>query len=43
MLCKFQFNYFSGEGKNVGKQLEEWIKKMDDYYDLAYSSERIEL
>ena len=38
MLRKSQPGYFSGEGENVGKQLEEWIEKMDDYYDLAHSS-----
>ena len=39
MLRKSQLGYFSGEGENVGKQLEEWIEKMDDYYDLAHSTE----
>ena len=39
MLRKSQPGYFSGEGENIGKQLEEWIEKMDDYYDLAHSSE----
>ena len=38
MLHKSQPSYFSKEGENVGKQLEEWINKMDDYYDLAHSS-----
>ena len=35
MLCKFQSRNFSGEGKQVGKQLEEWIEKTEDYFDLA--------
>ena len=39
MLQKSQPGYFSGEGENVGKQLEEWNEKMDDYYDLAHSLE----
>ena len=39
MLRNSQPGYFSGEGENVGKQLEEWIEKMDDYYDLAHSFE----
>ena len=39
MLQKSQIGYFNEEGENVGKQLEEWIEKMDDYYDLAHSSE----
>ena len=40
MLRKSQLGYFSGyfskEGENVGKQLEEWIEKMDNYYNLAH-------
>ena len=36
MLQKSQPGYFSGEGENVGKQLKEWIEKMDNYYDLAH-------
>ena len=39
MLQKSRPRYFSGEGENVGKQLEEWIKKIDDYYNLAHSLE----
>ena len=39
MLRKSQAGYFSGEGENAGKQLEEWLEKMDDYYNLAHSSE----
>ena len=39
MLCKSQPGYFSGEGDDVGKQLEEWLEKMEDYFDLAHSSE----
>ena len=27
MLQKSQPGYFSGEGDNVGKQLEEWLEK----------------
>ena len=38
MLRKSQPGYFSGEGDDVGKQLEEWLKKMEDYFDLAHSS-----
>ena len=38
MLCKSQSGYFSGEGDNVGKQLEDWLEKMDDYFDLAHST-----
>ena len=40
MLCKSQPGYFSGEGDGVGKQLEEWLEKMDDYFELAHSSKR---
>ena len=39
MLCKPRPSYFSGEGDNVGKQLEEWLEKMDDYFALAHSNE----
>ena len=38
MLRKSQPRNFSGEGKQVGKQLEEWIEKMEDYFDLAHST-----
>lgn len=38
MLQKSQPGYFSGEGDNVGKQLEEWMEKMEDYFALAHSS-----
>ena len=38
MLRKSQPGYFSGEGDNVGKQLEEWMEKMNDYFALAHSS-----
>ena len=37
-LQKYQPRYFNGEGNDVGRQLEEWIKKMDDYFNLAHSS-----
>ena len=30
MLCKSQPSYFSREVENVGKQIEEWIKRMID-------------
>ena len=30
MLRKSQPGYFSGEGDDVGKQLKEWLKKMED-------------
>ena len=36
MLRKSQPGSFSGKGKQVGKQLEEWIEKMEDYFDLAH-------
>ena len=39
MLRKSQLGYFSGEGENVGKQLEDWIEKMDNYYNPAHSTE----
>jgi len=38
MLKKSQPRYFNGEGDDVSRQLEEWIEKMDDYFDLAHSS-----
>lgn len=37
MLWKSQPRNFSGKGKDVDKTLEEWIEKMDDYFDLAQS------
>ena len=37
MLRKSQPGHFDGEGIDVGKKLEEWLKKMDDYFDLAQS------
>lgn len=40
MLRKSQLGYISGEGDNVGEQLEDWFKKMEDYFDLAHSSEK---
>ena len=39
MLQKSQPGYFSGEGDDVGKQLAEWLEKMDDYFALAHSNE----
>ena len=39
MLRKSQPGCFSGEGENVGKQLEDWLEKMEDYFDLAHSTE----
>ena len=39
MLRKSQPGYFSGEGDNVGELLEEWFEKMEDYFNLAHSSE----
>ena len=39
MLRKSQPGYFSGEGDDVRKQLEEWLEKMDDYFALAHSNE----
>ena len=32
MLRKSQPGYFSGEGDHVGKQLEEWLDKMEEYF-----------
>ena len=40
MLRKSQPGYFSGEGDDVGKQLEEWLEKMDDYFELAHLSKQ---
>lgn len=39
MLRKFQPGYFSGEGDNVGEKLEDSFEKMEDYFNLAHSSE----
>lgn len=36
MLWKSQPGYFNREGDDVGKQLEEWLEKMDDHFPLAY-------
>ena len=33
MLCKSQPGYFNGEGDNVGRQLEDWLENMDDYFN----------
>ena len=38
MLRKSQPGHFDGEGTNVGKKLEEWLERMDDYFNLAQSS-----
>ncbi len=35
---KSQLENFSGEGRDVGKALKEWIERMDDYFDLASST-----
>ena len=40
MLCKSQLGYFGGERENVGKLLEDWLEKMDDYFDLTHSSQK---
>ena len=40
MLRKSQPHYFSGEGDEVGEQLEEWFEKMEEYFGLAHSSEQ---
>ena len=37
MLGKSQPSYFSGEGEGVGKQLKDWLEKMEDYFALAHS------
>lgn len=29
--------FYSGEGLDVGKQIDEWIEKMDDYYNPCHS------
>ena len=39
MLRKSQPGNLSGEGKDIGKILEDWIERMDDYFDLAQSTE----
>ena len=39
MLRKSQPGYFNVEGDDVGKQLKEWLEKMDDYFALAHSNE----
>ena len=39
MLRKSQPGNFSGEGKDIGKVLEDWIERMDDYFDLAQSTD----
>ena len=39
MLHKTQPGYFNGEGDDIGKRLEEWLEKMDDYFKLAQSSD----
>lgn len=36
MLCKSQSKKISDEGKQVGKQLDVLIEKMEDYFDLAH-------
>ena len=35
MLHKSQSGYFNREGDNVGKHLEEWLEKMENYYNLT--------
>lgn len=37
MLWKSQISYLSGEGMDVGKQIKEGIKKMENYSNLAHS------
>ena len=39
MLRKSQPGNFSGERKDIGKVLEDWIERMDDYFDLAQSTD----
>ena len=39
MLQKSQLGTFSGKGQDVGKQLKEWIEKMDDYFNLVQSTD----
>ena len=38
MLQKSQPGHFDGEGTDVGNKLEEWLERMDDYFNLAQSS-----
>ena len=38
MLHNSQLGNFSGEGKKAGKQLEKWIEKMKENFDLAQST-----
>ena len=40
MLRKSQPGYFNGEGDDIGKRLEEWLEKMDDYFELTHYSEQ---
>lgn len=37
MLWKYLPRNFNDEGRVVGKQLEEWVTKMDDYFNLDLS------
>ena len=39
MLRKSQPGNFSGEDKDIDKVLEDWIERMDEYFDLAQSTE----
>ena len=39
MLRKSQPAHFDGEGSDVGKKLEDCLEHMDDYFDLAQSTE----
>lgn len=38
MICKSQPKHFDAEGTNDSKQLGEWMDKIDDYFNLAYSN-----
>ena len=39
MLHKSLPGHFDGEGTDVGKRLKEWLEKMDDYFNLAQSTD----
>ena len=39
LLQKSQPAHFDGEGTDVGKKLEEQLEHMDDYFDLAQSTD----
>lgn len=38
MLFKSQPGNFNGHKEGIGKQLEKWLEKMDDYFNLTHSA-----